>query len=123
MVLEVVLVVVLGGVEGLEGDDLRDDGLRINFCSVELRDISFGDFLLPLVRIENGRAVLRAVIRALAIELSGIVPDGKKDHENLAVGNLGWIEDDFHGFGVAGFAGADISVMGGLCRAAGIAGS
>jgi len=78
MVLEVVLVVVLGGVEGLQRDNLSDDGLRIDLCRVELRDISFGDFLLSLIRIENGRAVLRAVVRALAIELRGIVADGKK---------------------------------------------
>ena len=67
MVLEVVLVVILGGVEGLERDDLGDDELRINFCRVELRNVGFGDFLLLLVRIEDGRAILSAVVRALAV--------------------------------------------------------
>jgi hypothetical protein len=35
----------------------------------------------------------------------------KKDHQNLAVGNLGRIKDDLYRFGVAGCSRADILVV------------
>jgi hypothetical protein len=59
---EIVLMVVLGRVEGLEWNDLRNDGLRIDLCGVELSNIGLGDFLLLAVRIENRRAALRAAV-------------------------------------------------------------
>src|SRR6476646_1567504 len=123
MVLEVVLMVGLGWVEGLEGNDLGNDGLRIDLCGVELGNVGLGNFLLLAVRIENRRAVLRAVVGALVVELSRVVGDGKKDHQNLAVGNLGRIKNYLYGFGVPGRSCADILVVGGVCRAAGVAGS
>jgi len=122
VVLEVVLVVALGGIEALERDDFGDDGLRIDFGRVELRDVGLSDLLLLIVGIEDRGAVLRAVVGALVVEFSGIVADGEEDHEDLAVGNLGWIEDDFDRLGVAGFPGADFLVVCGFGGAAGIAG-
>src|SRR5580700_6709416 len=59
---------------------------------------------------------------SLAVEVGGIVAHGKKDHENLPIGNLRRIEDDLHGFSVASLSGADILVVGRFCCAAGIAG-
>src|SRR4029077_17696477 len=102
MVLEVVLMVSLRWVEGLQRDNLGNDWLRINFCGIELSDVGFGDFSLLVVCVKNGRAVLRARVGSLPIELGGVVADGKENHQNLAVGNLRRIEDDFDGFGMAG---------------------
>lgn len=123
MVLQVVLVVVLGGVETLQRNDLCDDGLRINLRGAELGNIGFSDFLLFIAEIENRGAVLGTVVRALTVEFSGVVADGKEKHQDLAVGNLRRVEDDFHRFSVARGAGADFVVVGGASGAAGVAGS
>src|SRR5216683_6866250 len=78
--LQVVLVIVLGAKEGFEGHDLGDNFPGIDLGGIELLDVGAGDALLFLIGIENGRAILRAVVRPLAIELRGVVRDGEKDH-------------------------------------------
>src|SRR5579864_6604309 len=100
MMFEIVLVIILGGIKRLQRNDASDDRLRVDFSGVELGDVGFGDFLLLGSSVENRRAILRAVVGALAVEFRGIVAHGEKDQENLAVGDLRGIEDDFDGFGV-----------------------
>src|SRR6266853_1006540 len=85
IVLQIILMVALSGIEGLERLDFRDDGTGVDFCSIELRDVSLRDAFLFLARVEDGGAVLRAGVRALAIPLGGIVRDGKENHQELAV--------------------------------------
>ncbi|KDR26217.1 hypothetical protein BG60_23985 [Caballeronia zhejiangensis] len=51
---------------------------------VELRNIRIGDFALRCVRREYGRAILRAVIGALIVQLRRIVRDRKEDLQQLA---------------------------------------
>src|ERR1700722_3068708 len=117
----VILMIGFGGVEGFERRDLSDDRSAEYFGGVELLDVGVGDFLLVGILVENYGTVLGAVVWALVVEFGGIV-DGEKDAEQLAVGDLRWIVDDFHGFGVAGIAAADGFVLGGVLRASGIAG-
>src|SRR5712692_959807 len=97
-------MVALGGIEGLEGFDFRDYGPGVNLRRVELRDVGLSDALLLRAGVEDGRAVLRAGIRTLAIPLRGIVRDGEKNLQELAVAELRWIIGDADGFGVAGKA-------------------
>ena len=85
-------------------------GALENFGGVELLDVGVRDFLLIGVLVKNCGAVLGAVVRPLIIQFGGVV-DGEKNPQQLAVGDLRRIEDDFHGFGVAGFAGADGFVL------------
>ena len=80
----VVLVIVFGGVETGIGIQLRDDLRAEHISLIQLLDVGFGDFLLIFRGVENRGAVLRAVVRALAIELRGVVRDGEKYSQNLA---------------------------------------
>ena len=89
---------------------------------IELRDIILRNFLLCLALRENFRAILRAGVGALAVELRRVVRDREIDLQDLAVGNLLRVEGHLNGFGVAGAARADGLVIGVLLRAAGIAG-
>ena len=117
----VVLVVVLGAVEGFERDDLRDDAVLPGVGGVELRDVGLGDALLVVVGVEDGGAVGGAGVRALAVERGGVV-DGEEDAEELAVGEARGIVDDLDGFGVVGGLGGDVVVVRGAGGAAGVAG-
>jgi hypothetical protein len=58
---------------------------------------------------KDRRAILCAPVRALAVQLRGIVifPENL---EQIFVANLGGIELDFHSLGVTGAVGADIFV-------------
>ena len=96
-----ILVIVLGGIKGFKRFDFGDDGSRIDFASAKLGDVSLGDALLFIARVENRGALLRTGVRALAIPLRWIMHDRKENHQQLAVGDLRWIESDANGFGVA----------------------
>ena len=69
----VILVVGLGGIKGFQGDDLSHDGAGEDFGLVQLRDVGFGNSLLLVAGIEDGGAVLAAVIWSLPVQLGGIV--------------------------------------------------
>src|SRR5919197_4190908 len=99
LLLEVLLVVVLGLVEGGRGDDLGRDALREPRLHLGLR----GERLLLLLRrVEEDRgAVLAADVRALAVPLSGVVR-APEEVEQLLVGDDRRIELDLHRLGVAG---------------------
>ena len=67
---QVVLVVALGFVESAcNGSTRVTMRSRIHAGLVELRDVGFGDLLLRVVGVEDGRAILRAGVRTLAVQL------------------------------------------------------
>src|SRR5271155_1134393 len=113
-------MIVLGGIEGREGHDFGNDWTRIDLGCGKLRDVGFGDLFLFVRGVEDRRAILRAGVRTLTVELRGVVDHGKIDHQKLAVGDLGRVVDDADGFGVSGDAQADRFVAGRFYKAAGI---
>ena len=76
-------------------------------------------FLLGVVK-ENRRAILRAVVRTLAVELGRVVVL-EENGEQLLIGNLGGIEFDFDCLGMTRPIRANFLVRGILGPAAGIA--
>ncbi len=113
-----VLMVVLGGVKDGGGYKLRRHGVAL---LPESGDELFRHGLLCVILIKNGGPVLRAHIRALPINLRGIV-DFKEQLGEFLVGNLGRIIRHAHGFGVARASRAHV-LVGGVGRAsAGVAG-
>ena len=89
---------------------------------VELRDVVLRDLRLLCALRKNLRAILRAAVRALTVELRRVVRDREIDLQDLAVGHLMRVEGHLHAFGVAGAARAHGFIVGVLCVAAGIAG-
>src|SRR5262249_30303859 len=67
-------------------------------------------------KIENGCPILCSDVRSLAVELSRIVV-APEYCEEILVADLGGIELDLDGFGVAGGIGADL-LVGGVLRSA-----
>ena len=65
--LQIVLVILLSAKKSLEGRNLGHNLARIDFGRIELPDICGSDALLLLVGIENGGAVLRPIVRPLAV--------------------------------------------------------
>ncbi len=84
IVREIFLVIIFGQVELVERGHLGHDGVVPNACCADLLDDLLGDLLLLLIVIEDGRAVLRAHVRALAVE-RGRVVDGKEDRQQVVV--------------------------------------
>src|SRR6266404_4520105 len=121
IIFQIVLVVALGFIKCLERLNLCDDLPRVNFRGVQLRYVSLSDTLLIFVREEDRGAVLGAGVRALAIPLRGIMRDREKNHQELAVGDLGRIINDADGFRVAGNAHTHAFVRRGLNVAARVA--
>src|SRR5262249_13392700 len=109
VLLEILLVIFLGTIERLFGQDLGDDRPAITperFKSCLRR---FGFLLLLVVVIEDHRAILAADIRALSVELSWVVRH-PEDLEQLIVRDDGRVVFDAHGFGVSGPVSADIFI-------------
>src|SRR3954451_2018890 len=102
VVQRVVLVVVLSTVEALQGRNLSNDATLKHFRTIQLRDISIRNPLLIITDIKDRRAIRRAYIWPLPVELRGIVGHGKEDAQEFAVGNLGGIVNHFNGLGMPG---------------------
>jgi hypothetical protein len=100
---------------------LCDDALWLEAAfGGELLDFGAGLRLL-LGRVEeDGRAVLRALVRTLAVEGGGVV-EGEEGIEKLLEADPRRIEVHLDHLGVAGLVGADVLVAGPLQRAALIA--
>ncbi len=118
---EVLLVVILGGEEGLEGQHLGDDRVRPEAFIRKFVDDGIGGGGLFGQGGEDGGAVLRAHVAALAVEGGGVV-DGEEDVQDIGVGDLRGVEGDAHHLGVPGVPGAHLLVGGVGGVAAGIAG-
>src|SRR2546428_13256227 len=95
-------MVALSGIESLERLNFCDDGPRINFCSIKLRDVSLSDALLFPAGVKNRGAVLGAGIRALAVPLAGVGRDGGKNPQKLGVSGFLGIVNHAYGFGGGG---------------------
>ena len=72
-------MIALGRVELVEGDDLSHDRIAENVSIVDLLDVALGDTLLLLIDVEDGTAVLRADVRALAVEGGRVVGNTEED--------------------------------------------
>ena len=114
----IVLVIILRRIERLQRHHLGHDRLGKHFGFVELRDVRFRDLLLLVVAVENHRAILRAIVRPLPVQLRGIVGHREKHPQQFSIGDLRRIVCNLHRFGVAGFAGADDFIFRGLGLAA-----
>lgn len=104
---EVVPVVVLGGVEFLEGNDLGDNGIVPLFLGFFLGGFGEGFFLVVVV--EDDGAILCTAIIALLIQSGGIV-GGPEEIDNFLVADFGGIVVDLNDLGVAGGLGADFLI-------------
>jgi hypothetical protein len=106
---EVALVVFLRWVELAGGSDFGCDRLAVPLAGLKIGFGLFGDGFLLWRVSENGRTVLLAKVRSLAIDLSGIVhvPEGVDER---FVFDFGWIKGDLDDFGMTGLVGADIFV-------------
>ena len=117
----VVLVVILGRPELGAFDHLGDDRLPAEALrSGELGDVLLGGLRLLGRAAEDGRAVLVAHVRTLAVELRGVV-DHEKPFQQLAVGDLRRVERHLHHFCVAGTVVAHVLVGGRVGGAAHVA--
>src|SRR5262245_30372645 len=106
---EVLLVVLLGAVEGTGGDDLGHDGPLEAVLRGEPRDRRLGRGLLRGGMVEDRRAVLLAHVRALAVRGRGIVV--RPEHvQEILVFHAGRIIRDLHRLRVAGAVGAHVLV-------------
>src|SRR4029079_9412947 len=107
--LEVLLVVVLGDVEGLRRLDHRDDRLAVAARRVYLALRLLGARALLLVLVEDDRAVLVSYVPALAVQLRRVVlaPEGL---EQLLVRDPLRVVRHLHDLGVAGRVRANVLV-------------
>ena len=100
VVLEVQLVILLGGPPLACGGNLGDNLALVPLVVCLCGDVAGNLFLLVVVEVDGG-AVLGAGVGALLVEGGGIV-HAVEEFEELAVGDLGWVEDDLGSFGVCG---------------------
>jgi len=105
----IALMIILGGIELGEGRDLGDDGMVKILLGGGL-GLLRGELLRRVV-VEDDGTVLRAFIRALAVEGGGVV-GLPEDAEEFGVGNFGGVKGDLGHLGVAGVAAADVGVGG-----------
>lgn len=92
-------------------DDLRDDRAGEDARGLQFLFGSFRGSLLRSVEKENRGAILRPVIRPLAVEGRGIVTLPERIEE-LCIRNLRGIELHAHRFRMTGASGADLRVGG-----------
>ena len=86
-----VLVVRLGRIEGLQGNDLGYDRILEDPGFIELCDVRLGNPLLLVGATENGGTVLSALVGTLPVQLCGVVSHREKDAKQLAVSDFGRI--------------------------------
>lgn len=98
VVLEVELVILLGGPPLAGGGNLGDNLALVPLLVCLCGDVAGNLFLLVVVEVDGG-AVLGAGVGPLPVEGGGIV-HAVEEFEELAVGDLGRVEDDLGGFGV-----------------------
>ena len=113
-------MVVLGFVESDGGNNLRHDGAAELSCFFAFLPGSSRGLLLLRRMEKNCRAVLRAEIRALPVQLRGIVvlPENV---QQVFIRDFGGIVLDFNRFGVTGPIAANVFIGWILRVSAGIA--
>src|SRR5829696_3134690 len=99
VVAEVVLVVILGDVELVEGNNLRHDGAVPDPLGLDLGDHLFRSALLPFRVVEDHGPVLRPHVRALSIQSRRVV-DGEVNLQDVPVGDLVGGERSLHDLAV-----------------------
>jgi len=119
---EVLLVIVLGGEEGLKRRQLGDNGVCKKLLGAHFFDHRFGIDFLGIRSVEDRRAVLGAYVRALAIK-GGRVVDGEEDVQQVREGDDGGVEGDLHGLGMPRGAAANLFIGGVWAFAASVAGN
>ena len=98
-------------------DDLRFYAQALLF---ELSGDALGHFLLVYILVEHGRAILRADVRALTVQLGKIV-NFIEELGELFEGDYLGIIIHFNGLSMTGLAGADLFVGGLILTAAHVA--
>jgi len=87
----------LGLPERSDGRHLGDNLARPEAGRIDIGDGVFGDPLLLIIGIEDGRPVARAPVVALTVQRRGIV-DLEKEFQQFSVSDDLGIKDDFDGF-------------------------
>ena len=108
---EIFLVIIFSHIELVEPGHFGDDGFIPDMLVIQLFNELFYCGLLPVVVIEDRRALLRPRVGSLTVE-RGWVVDGKEHVQDVLVSNDLRVEFDLHYFGMSGPAGADIAVAG-----------
>ena len=101
ILLVILLVVILALPEGRGGLQRGDDWLGEMFRGGQLVDYLLRNVLLLFIGIENRRAVLRAYIRPLPIQLRRVMRIFHEKFHQLAVARLFWIEGHLNSLGMA----------------------
>src|SRR6266851_3534126 len=123
MKVHVSLVIFLGRIKSFERNDLRDNGLPEYSGRVQLLDIRLADPLLVLRRKKNCRAILRAMVGPLLVQLCGIMCDGKEHLQDLPERNLRRIKNYFDSLRVPRPSRAHFFIRRRIRRSSRIAGS
>src|SRR5271170_7196399 len=89
-----ILMIGLGRIEGPAGLDGGDDRGVERMRLVELGDIGLGDLCLLRAGREDRRAILRAGVRPLAVELGRVMRDREIDLQDAAVADAAGIKGD-----------------------------
>src|ERR1019366_7077429 len=118
----VVLVVRFRRIKRLQRDHLGHDRMREDFGLVQLRDVGLRNPLLLIAAVEDHGAILRPLVRALAIQLRRIVRNGEKHLKQLPIGDLRWIVNDLDRLRVPGSSGANYFVFRGDGRPSRVSG-
>jgi hypothetical protein len=103
---EVVLMVVLGGIEGPQGRDFGHDWGTKSVMLFKVGDEALRLRALRVGSIEDLRAILRSLVRTLTVEFGWVVRDEEVDVEKIGERNLGRIVADVDRLRVTGRTGA-----------------
>lgn len=91
------LVALFRLIKGSGGSELCDDGVAEG---PQFLNEAQGDEPLPFMRVKDGRTVLRADVRPLAVELRGVVYFEKEAAQRFKIRPRG-VEGDAHGLCMA----------------------
>src|SRR5579863_5226509 len=84
----IVLVISLSRIKSLQRDHLGNNGAGKDFGFVELCNVCLSDPFLLVVGIPDRRAVLRAFVWTLTVQLGGVMGHGEEDAKQLGVSDL-----------------------------------
>ena len=105
----IVLVVIFGWVEFSKRENIRYDRFVELSRSFQLLFGFFGQTFLGFIGIENSASILGTPIYKLSSRIRGIHMS-PEIIQQLFIGDLGWIVDDFHGLQMSGAAGRNLII-------------